>query len=148
MKMRWIILGIVLLLVVVALVWMAEIWRANRIAQRDFGPKPCWFVQKPEADDPPGLVAGPRGFYMPNPFRQMNRRFLRLGADPGVTPLHFAVAALDAEGEPNLWAWSYRERRFWELPKAGAQSSNGFYNPGYAEEILAACPDLPRAAVR
>jgi hypothetical protein len=143
--MRWVFLGIFVVLAVLALFWLFEIWRANRIAQRDFGPTPCWFVQKASADDPPSLVAGPRGFYVPNPLRQLNRRFLRLGGDPGVAALHFAVAARDGEGVPNLWAWSYRERRFWELPKAGTQSDNGFYNAGYAEEILAACTDLPQA---
>ena len=144
MKRRWFLWVGAAALVLTSLIWLAEIWRANRLAQRDFGPNPCWFVQKPDADDPPGLVAGQGGFYLPNPLRQLNRRFLRLGADPGVTPLHFAVAALDAEGTPNLWGWSYRARHFWALPKAGAQASNGSYNPGYAEAIRAACPDLPQ----
>lgn len=148
MKMRWIILGLVLLVLLLLALWLAEIWRANRIAQRDFGPVPCWFVQKASGRMPPGLVPGPRGFYVPNPLQQINRRLIGLGVeDSEVLPLHFAVAARMADGTPNLWAWSYRERRFFALPPPGEQSSNGFYNAIDSAAILAACPDLPYAKV-
>jgi hypothetical protein len=145
--MRAVILGgIALLVLVVGLIWLSEMLRANKIARRDFGPVPCWFVQKESGQSPPGLMPGPRGFYLPNPFQQLNRRFIGLGvADSEVLALHFAVSARDASGAPNLWGWSYRERRFFALPLPGEQSSNGFYNAIESQEILAACPDLPDA---
>lgn len=145
MMSRGKVLAIICGSLLVGLGWLYEIGRANVIAQRDFGPTPCWFVQKASPDDPPGLVAGPRGFYMPNPMRQINRKFLLIGGDPGVAAPHFAVAARDADGTPGLWGWSYRERAFWSLRAAGRDQQSAFYDTSDPDTLLAACPDLPNA---
>ena len=106
-KMYWLLFGVVAICLLAFALWFALIFQANRIARRDFSATPCWFVQERNPQNLPGLVAGPRGFYVPNPFRQLNRRFFGFGLDePDSYAPHFAVAALDAEGRPALWAWS------------------------------------------
>ena len=123
--------------------WVFQIATANRIAKRDFGPAPCWFVQEDRPQNLPELVAGPSGFYVPNPLRQLNRRYIHLGIDDAnVYAPHFAIAALDREGRPALWGWSYRKRDFWPISKDSW--SRGGYLADFASEetILAACPDL------
>lgn len=161
--MRWGVAAICAVLILIGAVWLAEILRANTIARRDFGPNPCWLAQKDSPRLPPGLVVtgrkvaqtekgqtenglGKPGTYLPNPLQQLNRRILHIGvADTGVTALHFAVAARDAKGQPDIWAWSYRTRAFWSVREAAQDSA--FYYSIDADEILAACPDLPTAAV-
>ncbi len=125
------------------LAWLAEIVMANQIAQRDFHEKPCWFVQGDQPVKMPGLVAGPQGIYVPNLLRQLNRRFVGLGLDePNLYGPHFAVATLDADGRPALWAWSYKKADFWPLSDK-AQSRGGVLTDFVSEETLrTACPDL------
>lgn len=146
MMSRGMVLAIIRDSLLVGLGWLYEIRRANVIAQRDFGPNPCWFVHRLPAGDPQHLVAGPRGFYLPNPLRQLNRRFVGFGIDdPQVLALHFAVAARDADGTPGLWGWSYRERAFWSLRATGRDQQSAFYDTTDPDTLLAACPDLPNA---
>ena len=142
--MRGVILGVI---VVVALLWGAVIWRANQIARRDFGPNPCWFVQEAPAGDPQNLAPGPRGTYLPNPLRQINRRFIGIGVeDPQVRVPHFALAARNPDGQPALWGWSYLGWQFWSLQEADENAPSAFYDSFTdAQAILAACPDLPAA---
>jgi hypothetical protein len=149
-KIRGLLLIAALALSTVAgLVWTGEIFRANRIAREKFGPSPCWFVQRANGRFPPLMAPGPRGFYLPNPLQQFNRRWLGLFIeDPAVLAPHFAVAARDARGDPALWGWSYRNRDFWSLRKPGGRLGHGgaddfFTDP---EQILAACPDLSAPA--
>ncbi len=73
-------------------------------------------VKEDQPQNQPGLLPGPKGIYVPNPLRQLNRRFLGLGLDEAsVYAPHFAVAALDADGRPALWGWSYRDWDFWSI---------------------------------
>jgi hypothetical protein len=135
---------VVLLLVLIS--WFAIIWHANQIARHNFGPEPCWFVHAVPDRSPPRLMPGPRGFHLPNPLRQINRRFIGLGVkDPEVLAPHFAVAALDHRGRPTLWGWSYWTLDFWSL--SAADDASAFYD-SYTdrEAILAACPRLPHAS--
>lgn len=128
------------------LIWTVEIVMANQIAQRDFASNPCWFVQEDRPINMPELVAGPQGIYVPNPLRQINRRFVGLGlSDPEVTAPHFAVATLDVKGRPTLWGWSYRNRDFWPLSEMTL--GRGTLSPGTGgftdgDVIRAACPTL------
>ena len=88
--------------------WLFQIASANRIAKRDFAPEACWFVQEKQPHSLPELVFGSSGFYVPNPLRQINRRFIGFGMeDANVRAPHFAIASLDREGRPALWGWSY-----------------------------------------
>jgi hypothetical protein len=140
MRLRWIVSGFFVLLVLGP--WLGAIWRANKIAQRNFGPAPCWFVHAVPSSSPPRLMPGPRGAYVPNPFRQLNRRFVGLGVeDFEVFTPHFAVAALDSKGRPTLWGWSYWNLDFWSL--SDADQAGAFYdtytNP---KAIFDACPHL------
>ena len=146
MKKRWVVSGFIALLVVVLVPWLASIWLANQIAQRHFGPDPCWFVHAVPDSSPPRLMPGPRGFYVPNPLRQVNRRFVGLGVkDFEVFTPHFAAAALDSQGRPALWGWSYRSLDFWSL--SAADQAGAFYDTyTHPEAILAACPDLQHAS--
>ncbi|MGH6763589.1 MAG: hypothetical protein ACRECW_18595 [Phyllobacterium sp.] len=127
-----------------SLVWLAEIVVANQIAQRDFSSEPCWFIQEDRPINMPELVAGPQGIYVPNPLRQINRRFIGLGlSDPEVLAPHFAVAALDAKGRPALWGWSYRKIDFWSLTEKSQSRRTGPLADFISEEaIRAACPTL------
>lgn len=146
MTRGWIGWGFVGVPILALLLWLAMILRANQIAEHNFGPVPCWFVQWVPDRSPPRLMPGPQGFYLPNPFRQINRRFVGVGVkDPEVLAPHFAVAALDHQGRPALWGWSYGKLDFWSL--AAADEASGFYD-SYTDAgaILAACPHLPRAS--
>lgn len=133
------------IIAILLLAWLAETVVANQIAQRDFSPEPCWFIQEDRPINWPELVAGPQGIYVPNPLRQINRRFVGLAlSDPEVLAPHFAVAALDAKGRPALWGWSYRKMDFWSLSEV---KIGGNLNPGTGtfttgEAIRAACPTL------
>lgn len=137
------VLVVLFALLAVAALWLAGIVAANHIARRDFGPRPCWFVQEDRPLRLPRLVPGGQGILVPNPLRQINRAWLGLGLDePGLRAPHFAVVGRDAEGAPALWGWSYRKFAFW--PLHGPESALiEFASP---EEIRAACPDLPPAA--
>ena len=136
---------LILTLVVLASLgfWLFQIVIANRIAARDFGPDACWFVQEDRPHNLPELVAGPSGFYVPSPLRQINRRFIGIGIeDRNVRAPHFAIAALDRDGRPALWGWSYRQRDFWPISK-DAWSRGGYLADFASEEaIRTACPDL------
>ncbi|MFB8342423.1 hypothetical protein ACWGNA_26965 [Brucella cytisi] len=125
------------------LVWLAEIVAANQIARRDFSSNPCWFVPEARPVLIPKLVAGPRGLYVPDPLRQINRRYVGLGLrDPAVRAPHFAVAALDGKGPPALWGWSYLNRDFWQLDMAQSRGAPGLAEFITEDAMLAACPDL------
>ncbi|MCK4207588.1 hypothetical protein J3U99_22835 [Brucella pituitosa] len=133
------------IIAILSLIWLAEIVVANQIAQRDFGPEPCWFIQEDRPINMPELIAGPHGIYVPNPLRQINRRFVGLGlSDPEVLAPHFAVAALDAKGRPALWGWSYHNMGFWPLSevKIGGNLTPGTGTFTSGEAIRAACPTL------
>lgn len=139
----WLLFGVLAIGVLVFAVWILLILNANWIGRRDFSATPCWFVQENNPQNLPGLATGPRGFYMPNPFRQLNRRFFGFGLDePNNYAPHFAVAVLDAEGRPALWAWSYRNNQFWPLSEVS--QSRGGVVADFVDEatISAACPDL------
>ncbi|MFV0477090.1 MAG: hypothetical protein ACK5ME_04545 [Parahaliea sp.] len=59
-----------------------------------------------------------------------------------VSAPHFAIAALDSEGRPALWGWSYRQWDFWPVSRI-AFSRNGYLADFISEEgIRNACPDL------
>lgn len=129
---------------ILLLAWLAEIVVANQIAQRDFSSNPCWFVPEDHPVLIPNLVAGPRGIYVPNPLRQVNRRFIGLGLrDPAVHAPHFAVAALDADGRPAVWGWSYWKMDFWSLTdKSQSRRFGALHDFISEEEIRAGCPAL------
>jgi len=145
MKARWFVFSLLACIFLIILIWIAQIFIANRIAQREFSATPCWFVQEDLAYNRlPGLVAGPKGIYIPNPLRQINRRFLGFGLyETSVYAPHFAVAALDADGRPALWGWSYRTWDFWSISEKAQSRRFGALNDfASEEEIRAACPNL------
>ena len=144
MKLRWFKFSILAVILLILLVWIALIFIANRIAQRDFAATPCWFIQEDQPHNIPKLVPGPQGFYIPNPLRQLNRRFVGLGLDePSIYAPHFAVAALDADGRAALWGWSYRKMDFWSISERAQSRRIGRLVDFISEEkIRAACPGL------
>ena len=144
MKMKRLTLIFSGIIAILLLAWLAEIVMANQIAQRDFSSNPCWFIQEDRPVLTPGLVAGPQGFYIPNPLRQINRRFIGLGLnEPQVHGPHFAVAALDADGRPAVWGWSYLKMDFWSLTeKSQGRRTGALADFISEEEIRAGCPTL------
>lgn len=143
MKMKRLTLTLSGIIAILSLIWLTEIVVANQIAQRDFSPTPCWFVPEDHPVLIPNLVAGPRGFYVPNPLRQINRRYIGLGLrEPQVHAPHFAVAALDADGRPTLWGWSYSNMDFWRLDMAQSRGRPGLAEFITEDAMLAACPEL------
>ena len=131
-------------LAVFLLLWVTLIVMANQIARRDFSRDPCWFIPEDNPASLPELVAGPKGIYVPNPIRQINRRFLGFGLDePNVYAPHFAVAALDADGRPALWGWSFLNMDFWSISEKAQSRGNGSLADFATEDaIRAACPSL------
>lgn len=101
-------------------------------------------VKEDQPQNQPGLLLGPKGIYVPNPLRQLNRRFVGLGLDEtSVYAPHFAVAALDADGRPELWGWSYRDWDFWSISEKTQSRRFGALDDFIGEEkIRAACPSL------
>ena len=143
-RIRWFLFSLLTVICLSLLIWIVQIFVANRIAQRDFATTPCWFVQEDRPQNLPGLAPGPKGFYIPNPLRQLNRRFVGLYLDEtSVYAPHFAVAALDADGRPALWGWSYRKMDFWSLTEKSQSRRTGPLATFISEkDIRAACPDL------
>ena len=129
---------------VIVLIWTIEIVTANQIARRDFSQNPCWFVPEDNPANMPGLVPGPKGIYVLNPLRLINRRFIGFGLnDPNVHAPHFAVAALDTEGRPALWGWSFRNMDFWPLNAKAQSRGNGPLTDFASEDAIRLhCPSL------
>ena len=144
MKTRRLIQAFLGITTVFLLLWITQILMANHIARRDFSQSPCWFVPEEQPSRMPKLVAGPSGMYIPNPFQQINRRFVGFGLnEPNLYAPHFAVAALDAEGRPALWGWSFLHMDFWSISEKAQSRGNGPLADFATEAaIRAACPLL------
>lgn len=151
-KRYWLIHCAMAFILICLIVWSIEIIVANRIAERDFADEPCWLVQTDRPIRFPRLVPGPKGSYIPNLLRQLNRRYVGLGVyDLQVRSPHFAVAGLDAKGRPALWGWSYLKMDFWSLTEKSQSRRSGPLTDFISEEkIAAACPGLekPKQAAR
>lgn len=87
---------------------------ANRAASSVFGKDFCWLRQGPDVMNIKELEFAPVQAFLPNPFQQLNRRYVGIGIDdPEVLSPHFAIMTIIEDG-PRIAAWSYRDMAFWQ----------------------------------
>lgn len=142
-EIHWIVSGGIAMAGLLVMVRFVQILDANRIARRDLAAWPCWSVQEREPRALPGLAAGPRGFSVPNPLRQLTRRFFGFGQDaPALRAPQFAFATFDDEGRAARRAWRYRQNRFWSLSAVGQSRGGPIADFLDEQTIRDACPDL------
>ncbi|MBO6767351.1 MAG: hypothetical protein JJ901_03480 [Erythrobacter sp.] len=114
LEMRNAVTFVIVIVVVVGVLFAAQVILANRAAARDFGPRVCWLKQGSDTVNLRELEFSTTGYFIPNPLTLLNRRFLGLGMeDQAVLSPHFAVLAPSADGTLEIWAWSLRKRAFW-----------------------------------
>lgn len=113
-KMRKVSTFVMIILVVIGVLFVAQVILANRAAARDFGPRVCWLKQGSDTVNLRQLEFATTGYFIPNPLTLLNRRFPGIGMeDPAVLSPHFAVLAPNADGTLDIWGWSFHERAFW-----------------------------------
>ena len=87
---------------------------ANKAAPEVFGKDFCWLRQGPDVINIKELEFTPVQAFLPNPFQQLNRRYVGIGIDdPEVRSPHFAIMKITEDG-PRIAAWSYRDIAFWQ----------------------------------
>lgn len=112
--MRNVMTFVIVMLIVIGVLFAAQVILANRAAARDFGPRVCWLKQGSDTVNLRQLEFATTGYFIPNPLTLLNRRFLGIGMeDPAVLSPHFAVLAPNADGTLDIWGWSFRKRAFW-----------------------------------
>ena len=103
-----------LVMVLMAAGFAAEIALANRKAASTFDGPVCWLRQGEDRTNLKELELAPPGWFMPDPLGQLNRRIIGIGLDdPEVLSPHFAIMGF-VDGTPRLAAWSYRQMNFWQ----------------------------------
>ena len=131
--MRSIMILFIAICAVVAALFAAQVVMANRTAARDFGPKLCWLKQGKDVVNLRQLEFATAGYFLPNPFTLLNRRFIGLGMeDPAVLSPHFAILAMNDEGAMEIWGWSFRKWGFW-------RDDNGTIDQFASPELRAQC---------
>jgi hypothetical protein len=122
MRMKWFALGLGVTLLAAAFIFAVQIVAANRQAANNFGDVTCWLVPEPKPRNLPEFAQGPKGYYIPNPFQQVNRAIIGIGIDdPAVHAPHFGLVYRDGDGQIKLAAWSYRKMAFWTEPQEKLQ---------------------------
>lgn len=92
----------------------AQVLAANRAAPAVFGEKFCWLSHGSDVTKLKEMTLTQQGWFVPNPFRQLNRRVIGIGInDPEVPSPHFAIIALSGD-DIRVAGWSYRKMAFWQ----------------------------------